>query len=162
MAYSSWNGKSLHVSQKGEWNFDTTKKPIDKVLVHGPFFRACREAQAEVKRNGHTIRCPILFMSSDRSLKGDKTWRDEYYGGNFMKFFINFSNMLKTCLIADMVLNVQNIRAAAGALGEQVTICSIENATHDIFLSKKPVRDKAFDCMFKWLENLEQRWKNDM
>ena len=64
-------------------------------------------------------------------------------------------------LLADLVLNVKNIRQAAALLGQHVTLCEIEKATHDIFLSKKPAREKAFTCMFQWLENLEREWIKD-
>ncbi|CAF3740275.1 unnamed protein product [Rotaria sp. Silwood1] len=136
---AGWNGRSLHVSHKGEWNFDTTKKPIGIVRIHGAFFAACRRAQLEVTQNGTSIKCPILFMSSNRSMKSEKIWRDEYAE-------------------VDLVLNVESIRRAAGMLGQHVTICPIEKANHDVFLSKKPVREKAFNCMFQWLENLEREW----
>lgn len=77
-----WNGRSLHMSHKGEWNFDLTKKPIEKVRMHGSFLAACRRAQCEVEQNGHLIKCPVLFMSSDRSMKSEKIWRDEFAEGN--------------------------------------------------------------------------------
>ncbi|CAF1685557.1 unnamed protein product [Rotaria magnacalcarata] len=139
---AGWNGRSLHVSHKGEWDFDTTMKPIDTVRVHGSFFTACRRAQRELAQHGSSIKCPILFMSSDRSLKCDSVWRDEYAE-------------------VDLVLNVENIRRAAAMLGQHVTICSIEKATHDIFLSKLPAREKAFKCMFRWLASLESEWLED-
>lgn len=63
-----------------------------------------------------------------------------------------------TAHLADLVLNVHNIRRAAAMLGHHVTICSIEKATHDIFLSKKPARENAFYCMFQWLETREREW----
>ena len=83
-----WNGRSLHKSHKGEWDFDTIKKPINKVRVHGSFFSACRRAQLELAQNGSAIKCPILFMSSNRSIKSDKVWRDEYAEGNLQKLYL--------------------------------------------------------------------------
>ena len=50
------------------------------------------------------------------------------------------------------------MRRIAATIGTQVTIYEIENAMHDIFLSKEPVREKAFDIMFRWLEHCEQDW----
>lgn len=32
-------------------------------------------------KKGSSIKCPILFMCSSRSIKPDKTWRDEYGEG---------------------------------------------------------------------------------
>ncbi len=54
-------------------------------------------------------------------------------------------------LLADIVLNVKAMRHAAAMISSQVTIYEIENAKHDIFLSKESVREKAFDLMFRWL-----------
>jgi alpha-beta hydrolase superfamily lysophospholipase len=60
--------------------------------------------------------------------------------------------------LADMLLNVTNIRRAAAMLAPEITLCEIEKATHDIFLSKQPVREQAFQVMFHWLNNLERDW----
>jgi hypothetical protein len=50
------------------------------------------------------------------------------------------------------------MRRAASMISSQVTIYEIENAKHDIFLSKQSVREKAFDLMFRWLRHLEEDW----
>jgi len=34
-----------------------------------------------------------------------------------------------------------------------VKLAEIENAVHDVFLSKKEVKAKAYDVMFRWLKN---------
>ena len=56
------------------------------------------------------------------------------------------------------MLNVNTLRRAAGMIGTQITMYVISNAMHDIFLSKKLVREKAFDLMFQWLRHLEEDW----
>ncbi|CAF2463194.1 unnamed protein product [Rotaria sp. Silwood2] len=132
----NWYGRSIHVSNKGEWNFDLTKKPIDKIRIHGSTFSTIRSAQQDLTRKGSCIKCPILLLCSDRSIKPDQTWRDEYEQ-------------------ADLLLNVTTMRHVASTLGQQVTIYEIENAIHDIFLSKSSVREKAFHLMFRWLKHLE-------
>jgi alpha-beta hydrolase superfamily lysophospholipase len=50
------------------------------------------------------------------------------------------------------------MRRIAALIGTQVTIYEIENAKHDIFLSKESVREKAFDLMFRWLRHFEEDW----
>ncbi len=50
------------------------------------------------------------------------------------------------------------MRRIAALIGTQVTIYEIENAKHDIFLSKESVREKAFDLMFQWIRHLEEDW----
>ncbi|CAF3312132.1 unnamed protein product, partial [Rotaria sp. Silwood2] len=58
----------------------------------------------------------------------------------------------------DLVLNVKAMRRVAAMMGSQVTVYEIENAKHDIFLSKQSVRENAFDLMFRWLRHLEEDW----
>ncbi len=50
------------------------------------------------------------------------------------------------------------MRHFAATMGSQVTIYEIENGRHDIFLSKLPIREKAFTLMFQWLKHLEDDW----
>jgi alpha-beta hydrolase superfamily lysophospholipase len=76
-----WYGRSIHVSNRGEWEFDLDKKPIEKVRLHGAYFSAVRNAQQDITKNRISIKYPILFMCSNRSIKADKTWRDEYGEG---------------------------------------------------------------------------------
>lgn len=63
-------------------------------------------------------------------------------------------------VLADLILNVTTMRRAVAMIGRQVTICEIENAKHDVFLSKVNVREKAFATMFQWLKHLEEDWNN--
>jgi alpha-beta hydrolase superfamily lysophospholipase len=79
---AGWYGRSIHASHRGEWNFDVTKKPIDRVRLHGPFFSAVQIVQNDLIERRIPIECPILFMCSNRTIKPDKTWRDEYAEGN--------------------------------------------------------------------------------
>lgn len=87
-----WYGRSLHSAHRGEWDFDTTKKSIDVIRLHGAFFAAVRAAQQDLMKNRLTVQCPVLFMCSDRSLRPEKTWRDEYAEGTPI---IDFSSILR-------------------------------------------------------------------
>ncbi|CAF1339481.1 unnamed protein product [Adineta steineri] len=136
---AGWYGKSIHVSDRGEWNFDLNKIPIDKFPLHGTFLYAVHTIQEDLEKKRISISCPVLFMCSNRSVKADKTWRDEYAE-------------------ADIILDVKTMKAMAATIGSQVTIYEIENAKHDIFLSKQAVREQAFDLMFQWLRHLEDNW----
>lgn len=52
--------------------------------------RAIQQAQDDLIKRGSCIKCPILFMSSSRSLKPDSTWRDEYDEGITHFYEIHF------------------------------------------------------------------------
>ncbi len=60
--------------------------------------------------------------------------------------------------LVDLLLNVTTTRRAASTLGQEITFYEVENAKHDIFLSKASVREKAFNLMFRWLKHLEDDW----
>lgn len=60
--------------------------------------------------------------------------------------------------LADVLLNVTTMRRAAATLSTSVTMYEIENAIHDVFLSKLPIREKAFKLMFQWLDTIEHQW----
>jgi alpha-beta hydrolase superfamily lysophospholipase len=53
---------------------------------------------------------------------------------------------------ADAVLNVEHISKYAPMLGKNVTEIVIANGLHDLFLSAREARTKAYGCMFEWLE----------
>jgi alpha-beta hydrolase superfamily lysophospholipase len=88
---AGWYGRSIHVSHRGEWDFDLGKKPIDRVRLHGPFFSAVQTVQKDLIERRIPIECPILFMCSNRFIKPGKTWRDEYAEGNQSQ---NISNII--------------------------------------------------------------------
>jgi len=50
------------------------------------------------------------------------------------------------------------MRRTAALIASQITMYEIENAKHDIFLSKESVQEKAFELMFRWLHHLEEDW----
>ena len=107
-------------------------------------------------KKGSCIKCPILLMCSNRSIRPDKTWRDEYDEGRTI-----LSSLLIQILfliLADLFLNVTTMRRAAATMGPYVTIYEIENGRHDLFLSKAPAREKTFALMFEWLKSVEDKW----
>ena len=54
---------------------------------------------------------------------------------------------------ADSVLNIEDMKIIGKELGPQSTLLQIDNALHDIFLSPKDIRNKAFKQMFNWLNH---------
>jgi hypothetical protein len=97
-------------------------------------------------------------MCSNRSIKPGKTWRDEYGEGRAFVFVLKIFLINCFLILADILLNVKSMRQTAALIGTQITMYEIENAKHDIFLSKESVREKAFDLMFRWLGHLEEDW----
>ena len=96
--------QSLHRDHAGEWDFDLTWKPLESFPVRFGWLRAIRAGHARVHR-GLDIRCPVLVLSSDRTV---------------------FTTVLdEDAHTTDIVLDVRQIRQWAGSLGHHVTSVAI-------------------------------------
>lgn len=131
-ALSQVYAKSLHKDFYGEWNFNLKWKPIKGFPTYFSWLLAIRTAHKALEKSN--INVPALIMHSSGSSK--------------------MSNFSKEAFNNDIVLDIHDIKRVGTKLGNQVTLLEIKNAQHDIFLSQKSVREKAFDQMFSWLNNL--------
>lgn len=127
---SSLYNKSLLKKYYGEWEFNETWKPQNGFPAYLKWLIAVSDAQNTLKTSSN-IKKPILVMHSDKS-ENPKKWSPDILG-------------------MDMVLNVEHIKETGKKLGKKVTFIAVENAIHDIFLSRKEVREKAFNEMITWL-----------
>jgi alpha-beta hydrolase superfamily lysophospholipase len=126
-------GKSLHVSEHGQWNYNTRWKPIHGFPVLAGWLRAIHRAQQEVAQGLH-IGCPVLLLHAARS-----AWPTQF-GPDAMA--------------ADIVLNVQDMIRLAPCLGKQVSVHAIEDGIHDLCLSQPVPRQHFFDTLEEWLDGL--------
>ena len=129
--FSPFYGKSINKNYKGEWDYNLNWKPISISYLTTGWLSAIYKAHKAIKK-GLNITCPILLMSSAKSIK-NKVWIDD-----FKK--------------ADAVLNVEHIRKYAMHLGKNLTAISFENGLHDLILSEKSVRTQVYLSMFNWLD----------
>ncbi|XWN37664.1 MAG: alpha/beta hydrolase [Balneola sp.] len=127
---SSLYNRSLLKKHYGEWEFNENWKPERGFPAYFKWLIAIFNAQEKL-RSASDINKPVLVMHSDRSGK-PKKWFPEVLG-------------------MDMVLNIEHIKETGQKLGKKVTFLPVKNAIHDIFLSKKEVREKAFTEMINWL-----------
>lgn len=121
--------QALHVSNGGEWDFDTTWKTIEAFPVRAGWVRAARRAHKELNA-GLDIDVPILVLTSARS-------------GNAR----NPGAALKD---SDCVLNVEHMTAGAEHIGGDVTVVPIAGGFHDLALSPAPVRQRFLDEITSW------------
>lgn len=128
--FSHLYGASISSNKRGEWNFNTDWKPLRGFPAYLKWVHAIRKTQTQL-RHKSDISQPILILHSDKTSFA-KNWDD-------------------VILKSDMVLNVEDIKTHGTKLGPNVTFAEIEDAMHDVFLSKKEVRKNAFDQVFKWL-----------
>ena len=68
------------------------------------------------------------------------------------------TEMDETVHTHDIVLDVDQIRRWAPALGRHVTYVGIEGARHDVFLSRAEPRARAFEELGRWLTAYVETW----
>jgi alpha-beta hydrolase superfamily lysophospholipase len=124
-------GHSLHRDHYGEWQFDTTWKPLGGFPVRAGWFRAIRRAHRWV-HYGLDIRCPVLVLCSNGS-RFPRDWHED-------------------ALRFDTVLDADQIARWSPKLGGHVTLIRIEGGMHDLVLSTKPVREQVYAETARWLD----------
>lgn len=125
-------GESIHVSKRGEWNYDLRWKPIKGFPAYFGWVRAIREGQHQLQ-GGLSVQCPVLVMHSDATGGGDK-WDESFR-------------------TRDIVLEVADIRKYSAGIGAKVTRTEIPGAIHDVMLSQPAVRARALEVMTSWLHS---------
>ncbi len=132
IGFSKLYGKSLHKDDFGEWDYNLKWKPHLAPSINAGWVNAIHQAHLKIAR-GVTINVPILILHSDKSVY-PKVWNEEMFQG-------------------DAILNVTDIINKSKKIkAPQKDIITVENAMHDMVLSKKPVREKVFSIIFEWLD----------
>lgn len=121
--------KSLHKKYLGEWDFDTSLKMDKGHTKRMGWVNAISKGQRKLRRHSN-ISCPILVMSSDTSIMETDQWQEGYKR-------------------ADIVLDVNDIERYGKKLGNNVTYVQIAGGKHDLILSEKDARDKAYKTIFR-------------
>lgn len=131
-ALSSVYPQSIHKDHFGEWDFNLKWKPIVAFPMYYEWVVGVQKAQRSLKKSD--IKLPILVLYSGDSANPKK----------YSEVAVN----------RDCVLRVKDMKERCPSLGNDVTMKEIEGAKHDVFLSILPVRQKAFEEMFNWLNEL--------
>ena len=124
---------SLLKSEKGEWEYNETLKSVGRPVQSLGWARAIMNGHNRV-HSKLNVKVPVLVMRSDCSADGEE-WTDDY-------------------LHCDGVLNVDHIEDWAPYLGEKVTVKTIPDGLHDLYLSRKTARDKAYRETFEFIERV--------
>lgn len=127
-AYSLYGGKF------GEWDYKVEWKSFERPKTRLHWLRAIHKGQDRIISVGLKIKVPVLVMHGDCSTKS-KDWVDEYTH-------------------CDGVLDPEVIRSVAPRLGSNVQVLEIENGLHDLLLSKKQVRNAAYNSIFKFMDEI--------
>jgi alpha-beta hydrolase superfamily lysophospholipase len=126
--------QSIHKDFYGLWDYNLDWKPI-KLPTYFAWLLAVQKAHRRLANSN--IKVPVLVMHSSASTE-IATFSDE-------------------AMSKDIVLDINKMKRVAAKLGSQVTLLEVKNGQHDIFLSRKMVREKAFDEMLTWLNNIESK-----
>ena len=113
----------------GEWSYNTDWRPLRGFPATLAFLNAVFRAQAEVAA-GLDLEIPVLVLLSDKSYLLPR-WSPD--AGR-----------------ADVALDVNVVAHRALSLGGCVTVARIADAMHDVFLSARPVREKAYAAVARW------------
>jgi Lysophospholipase len=127
-------GKSIHLSGFGEWDFDTTFKPVNGHQKRLGWLKAIINGQRLVHTDQIDVGVDLLTLCS----------RTSWHSGTY-------SAATDT---ADAVLDVEQIRTWSPHLNRnrsQVTVQPIDGARHDVFLSLRHARTRAYDVLDGWL-----------
>lgn len=127
-------GRSIHLDHQGEWNFDVTMKPVEGHQKNFGWLRAVMAGHLSIHRDTVNVDMDVLTLCSAASCLTRKNHPD-----------------IHTC---DAVLDVEHIKKWSPHLSRphtRVTVQPIEGARHDVFLSRKAVREQAQAAMLEWL-----------
>ena len=132
IGFSKFYGKSLNKNDFGEWDYNLKWKPHIAPSINAGWINAIHQAHLKIAR-GVTIHKPILILHSKKSVY-PKEWNEEMFEG-------------------DAILNVKDIKEKSrNIIAPQKEVVEVENAIHDMILSRKPVREKVFSIIFEWLD----------
>ena len=127
---------SLLKTERGEWEFNTELKSAEWPQQYFGFLRATTRGIKWI-HNGMQIKSPILMMRSGCTVNNVK-WEEDY-------------------MRCDCLLDVDFLEKWAPKLGPNVTTVTVEDGMHDVFLSRKDVRDFAYRTMFEFLDDAVAR-----
>lgn len=130
-AHCDGYSESLLKEYHGEWTYNTDWKEIYSPDVTLSWIRAIDRAHSELLKKGHCITVPLLVMHSSRRIEGC-AWTPEFQTG-------------------DAVLDPAMIAKNARKLGHVREICTIDSGLHDLILSRREVRDAAYDTIFSFI-----------
>lgn len=119
--------------EEDPYEVDPAWRPNPSAPVHSAWLNAILAGHGTVEA-GLTIEVPICVMLSARSMAPIR-WAPELTS-------------------VDSVLNVERVAKAALRLGQSVTIERIDGALHDIFLSRREVRQEAYARMDRWARGM--------
>lgn len=127
-------GESLHKTKYGDNDYDLAMKPLGGHRKYLSWLISIFANQEEIHAGQINVGTPVLTLCSTESIL-EKPFSD---------------NSLRT----DVILDVKHMLKWSPLLSDNVVIRPLQDAIHEVYLSREPVRSKAFDITFDWLKSL--------
>ena len=122
---------AINRERYGEWQYNTEWKSEERPEQFLGWIRGVHRAQLELHKGFH-INSPVLVLHGDCS-EDDDEWSDDQ-------------------MHCDGVLDVEHIEMWAPKVGTKVTTETVAGGLHDLFLSRKDVRDEAYAKTFNFID----------
>ena len=122
---------AINRERYGEWQYNTEWKSEERPEQFLGWIRGVHRAQLELHKGFH-INSPVLVLHGDCS-DDDDEWSENQ-------------------MHCDGVLDVEHIEMWASKVGTKVTTETVAGGLHDLFLSRKDVRDEAYAKTFRFID----------
>lgn len=122
---------AINRERYGEWQYNTEWKSEKRPEQFLGWIRGVHRAQLELHKGFH-INSPVLVLHGDCS-DDDDEWSDDQ-------------------MHCDGVLDVEHIEMWAPKVGTKVTTETVAGGLHDLYLSRKDVRDEAYAKTFNFID----------
>ena len=122
---------AINKERYGEWQYNTEWKSEERPEQFLGWIRGVHRAQLELHKGFH-INSPVLVLHGDCS-DDDDEWSENQ-------------------MHCDGVLDVEHIEMWAPKVGTKVTTETVAGGLHDLYLSRKDVRDEAYAKTFNFID----------
>ena len=122
---------AINRERYGEWQYNTEWKSEERPEQFLGWIRGVHRAQLELHKGFH-INSPVLVLHGDCS-DDDDEWSENQ-------------------MHCDGVLDVEHIEMWAPKVGTKVTMETVAGGLHDLYLSRKDVRDEAYAKTFRFID----------
>jgi alpha-beta hydrolase superfamily lysophospholipase len=122
---------AINRERYGEWQYNTEWKSEERPEQFLGWIRGVHRAQLKLHKGFH-INSPVLVLHGDCS-EDDDEWSENQ-------------------MHCDGVLDVEHIEMWAPKVGTKVTTETVAGGLHDLYLSRKDVRDEAYAKTFNFID----------
>jgi alpha-beta hydrolase superfamily lysophospholipase len=122
---------AINRERYGEWQYNTEWKSEERPEQFLGWIRGVHRAQLELHKGFH-INSPVLVLHGNCS-DDDDEWSENQ-------------------MHCDGVLDVEHIEMWAPKVGTKVTTETVAGGLHDLYLSRKDVRDEAYAKTFRFID----------